>query len=288
MAMDISKLAERLSQLNTKVEYGEKSGIEFITIKDGRNVIRILPPANPDALLGTEVWVHYGVGKTEANKKGTMVVCPKTHGEDKACPVCELSSEIKKLSKKKDDNYDKQAKSCYRKKRVYYDALPREEDPTTYSQDEDGKWINADGDESKPVKVLATGLGVYKDLLGIICDPEYGDITDPEKGLDIIITKSGSGQFDTKYDVKTVRKESPIGFGKWEECLNDLTKLTEVKSYDDLLALLDGTPTATKENKPEAPKEDTTPKAPKEDSAPESTDNLQDEIMAALSRRKGK
>lgn len=295
--LDISKLAERLNQLNTNNNHGEGSGIKFINIKDGRNVFRILP-GKGDNFFVEEVWVHYGVGKNANNQNGTMVVCPTTKGDDKPCPVCELSKQFKSMSKKKDDSYDKQAKSFYRKKRVYYNAIDRGDAISNYEKREDGKWYNiADDEEASPVKVLGTGIGVYKDLLKLITDPEYGDITKPEDGLDVIITKSGSGQFNTEYDVKTVRKESPIGFNAWEECLNDLVQLAQPKSYDDIAKLLTGESSGSSNSES---KEDDTPEDvseikdedvpfPVEDEGGTDDDALQAEIKAALAaRRKGK
>jgi hypothetical protein len=295
--LDISKLVGRLSELNSNQGGGNSSGMTFIDIKDGRNVIRVLPPADNMDSFAEEAWVHYGVGKTDTNKKGTMVVCPKTNGEDKPCPVCEASAELKKLSKKKDDAYDKQAKSLYRKKRVYYNAINRADDLSVYEQrEEDGKqvWYNTEsGEKESPVKVLGTGIGIYKDILGLIVDPEYGDVTDPDEGLDLIITKSGSGQFNTNYDVKTVRKEGPVGFNLWEEAMNDLKPLLKAKTYDELIAIMDGEdPNANKNVDDET--DDATDILPdKKDEEDNSStdggeDDLQAEIKAALQRRKNK
>jgi hypothetical protein len=250
MALDISKLAERLAQLN-RGGNNSNSSMGFISIKDGRNVVRLLPKREGDetSLFGEqEVFVHYGVGKSETNKNGSMVVCPTTYGDDKKCPVCELAAELRRLSKKKDDSYDKQARSSGRKKRVYYNAVSREEDLNSYKYDADKKkWYNKDGEEESPIKVLGTGVGVYKDVLKIICDPEYGDITDFNDGLDVIITKSGTG-FNTEYDVKTVRKESPAIpddapaelVKGWKEALHDLSSLAKVKTYSEIAATMDG------------------------------------------------
>lgn len=296
--LDIGKLAERLSQLNSNSGGGNNSSMDFITINDGRNVIRVLPPADNMDSFAEEVWVHYGVGKTEENKKGTMVVCPKTHGEDKPCPVCELSSQLKQLSKKKDDAQDKQARSYYRKKRVYYNAINRAEDLSIFEKrEEDGKevWYNTEsGEKESPVKVLGTGIGVYKDIISLIIDPEYGDVTDAEEGLDLIITKTGSGQFNTKYDVKTVRKESGIGFDDWESAMNDLKPLAKAKTYDEICAILDGKdPNASSDTQADA--DDATENLPIKDkeeanSEPSEAEDaeLQAEIQAALAKRRGK
>lgn len=293
--LDISKLVGRLNELNSNQGGGNSSGMTFIEIGDGRNVVRVLPPSDNMDSFAEEAWVHYGVGKSDTNKKGTMVVCPKTHGDDKPCPVCEASAELKKLSKKKDDAYDKQAKSFYRKKRVYYNAINRADDLSVYEKrEEDGKqvWYNTKTDEKEsPVKVLGTGIGVYKDILSLICDPEYGDVTDPDEGLDLIITKTGSGQFNTKYDVKTVRKESPIGFDDWEDAMNDLKPLLKAKTYDEILAIMDGEDPNDNKNVDEDANDATDilpDKNADTDTNDGADDDLQAEIQAALKRRQNK
>lgn len=286
--LNISKLAERLAQLNSGGKQ-QTSSLSFLSIKDGRNVVRILP-GKGESDFATEVWVHYGVGKSEQNKNGTMVVCPTTKGENQSCPVCELSKQLRSLSKKKDDNYDKQSKQLYRKKRVYFNAISREEDLSNYEFVED-KWKNKEsGDEESPVKVLGTGIGIYKDILSLIVDPEYGDITDPVKGLDLIITKSGSGQFNTEYDVKTVRKESAIGFDGWESALNDLSQLAKVKTYDEIAAIISGTKDeADDEDEEDEDEVVTAPKSTaKEESSDEDDEDLQREIRAAIESRRKK
>jgi len=287
MALNIEKLKERLAQLNSKGNGGSSMG--FLTIADGRNVLRVLPALNDDDFFYKEVYVHYGVGKTEQNPKGTMVVCPTTDGDGKPCPVCQLSKAYKDASKAKDDQYDKESRSLWRKKRVYYNAIGRDENLSDYKKNSEGKWVNAKGEEENPVKVLGTGVGILKDILGIICDPEYGDITDPEKGLDLIITKSGTG-FNTNYDVKTVRKESPIGFEFWKECLNDLAILAKYKTYSEIEAIVNGeetpaeTPasTSTTESSDTSAKEDTTKENTSEGG---SSETLEDEIKKALKLR---
>ena len=41
--------------------------------------------------------------------------------------------------------------------------------------------------ESEGVKVWAYGKQAYE-ILGLVLDPDYGDITDPESGTDIVLT----------------------------------------------------------------------------------------------------
>lgn len=284
--LDVSKLMGKLKELNENTSQNS-SGLSFLSINDGRNVVRILPPSDKMESFGEEVWVHYGIGKSSSNKNGTMVVCPKTANENAPCPVCEASKELYNLSTKKDDEYMKQAKAYNRKKRVYYNAIDRSVDLGTFElrkEDDKEVWYNkATNEKESPIKVLGTGISVYKDLIKLIIDPEYGDITDPDEGLDVIITKSGSGQYNTEYDVKTVRKESPIGMDNWEEHLNDLEPLTKSKSYDDILTIMEGGDPAKGNNSSDSEEKD---EEPTTQADTEENDAMQSEIEAAIQRRR--
>ena len=43
------------------------------------------------------------------------------------------------------------------------------------------------GEESEGVKFWGFGKTAYQELLSIIIDPDYGDITDPKNGRDITL-----------------------------------------------------------------------------------------------------
>lgn len=241
MSSILDKVAERLKELNS----GGSNKMDYAKVKDGRNVFRILPGATEDDFFAEEAFVHYSVG-AEGNNKGFTAICPTSRGDHHKCPICDHARQVKALSKAKDDEYDKLARSLFRKKRVYMNVIDRSLDLSQFTF-EDGKWKNVGTDTDlpqSPVQILSTGVSVYKSILGIMSDPEYGDITHPTEGLDVIITKSGTG-FNTEYDVKTVRKESPIGLENWKEGLSDLSVLSKSKSYDELKAMLDGSPSSS-------------------------------------------
>lgn len=233
--LDLEKLKARLGDLNSS-SGGANMG--FINLKDGRNVVRVLPPKEGTEFV-QEVFMHYGVGKSSTNKKGTTVVCPTTHGDHKPCPICEASKQLKNLSKAKDDAYDKQSSQLYRKRRIYFNAIDRAFDLNSVTKNEEGKYIGSDGKENNPVQILAVGVTIYKAILTLLCDPDYGDLLDPDAGLDLIITKTGTGR-DTDYDTKAARKESPIGLDDWQDQLHDLTTLAKVKTWEELNAILMG------------------------------------------------
>ncbi|MNJ59091.1 hypothetical protein D3C77_547570 [compost metagenome] len=189
-------------------------------------------------------------------------------------------------------------------------------DLNNYEQREvDGElvWYNIEDDKKEsPVHVLATGIGLYKDILGLIVDPEYGEVMlDPKEGLDIIVTKTGTGQFGTKYEVKAARKESSVGLEEWEDALNDLDALVVPKTAKEMEDLMEGnesgnssdvddddeeeeektTPTkknkaSTKTNARKPEPEDEEDEDEDGSSDGEDEDDLQDDIQAAIARRK--
>lgn len=289
MALDLNAIQQRLDQLNEQNNRSNSGGFDFLTLQDGRNVVRILPSAKDGDFPWREVFVHFGVGKTKDKPKGQMVVCPTTLGDSHKCPICELSKQLRALSSAKDDKRDKEAKAIMRKKRVYYNAINRADDLTAFTIEND-EWVNtATKEKEKPVKVLSTGVSVFKELLGYLVDPEYGDFTDAENGLDIIITKTGSG-FDTEYSTKTARKESAVGFAQWQDCLNDLDALAKPKSYEEIKAIMEGvdTPDMEEEENLGTPAPSSAPNTPPVQEPTEEDSEIDDEIAAALARRRNK
>lgn len=288
--MDLEKLKKRLEDLN-KAGSGSSGGMDWLKLKDGRNVVRILPGKDGED-FASEAYLHYGVGKTDKDKNGTTVICPTTLDEGARCPICELTKEIRKLKKKDGDQYDKQAREMGRKKRVYFNAIDRGDDLNAYEKGEDGKWKKGD-EHSSPIKVLATGIGVYKDVIKNILDPEIGDITDADNGIDVIIEKSGTGM-KTEYDVRMARSNSPIGFAVWQECLHDIVTLgskAKIKTYKEIEAIMDNTPDSGDSS--DEPEEDggdggTGGAATDTPEKQEPTgDAMGDEIAAMLAKRRG-
>lgn len=289
MAFNMDKLKSKLESLNSNTGGKTGSSNQFVKIEDGKNRVRLLPaaPGREPEEFYEEVWVHYGVGKNSENKNGTMVVCPKTHNENAKCPVCELSKQYNDLSKKKDDKYHKMAKDIYHKKRVYFNAIPRNIDLDDFELNEDGEWINTSEDDrvESPIKVLGVGIGVFKEILKLVLDPEYGeDLVKIKKGLDITITKEGSGRFNTNYSVAPARKESdafpedetPEGLAEnFEEYLNDLAEFSKSKDYDELADLMDGGNTEP-EDEDEDEEEEEKPKKSKKDKKSKKSKKVKD------------
>lgn len=215
MALDMEKIRARKEQAD-KSSGG--SNYEFWTPKDGKNTIRILPPAEGKDVFWAEGFVHFNVGPD--NK---LVTCPTTFGKNKKCPVCESIEKLKN-SKNKDDQT--LANKMRKTQRIYMNIIDRD----------------ADDDEDK-VQVMGCGASIFKDVLDMVCDPDWGDITDFETGRDVTITKKGKG-LKTEYSTLGKPKSSVASEDIEEDALNgllaDVDAIFVEKSYNDILAIMDG------------------------------------------------
>lgn len=69
------------------------------------------------------------------------------------------------------------------------------------------------GEESKGVRFFSFGKTVYQDLLSYIADPDYGDITDPKAGRDVVVEYIPQEKSDTNFaktSVKIKPNQTPI------------------------------------------------------------------------------
>lgn len=214
MGLDIEKLKKKLAETKEKTSSGGGNDFKFWSPSDGRNVIRVLPPKG-DSEFYAETEVHYNVGP----KKDKSTVCLKAAGE-KSCPVCEYVDELFKG----DEDDKAYAKKLRAKSKYYFNVIDR-------SVEEDDK-------EFGEVLVLGSGVTVFEGILGLVCDPDYGDITDEDAGYDVIINKSGK-KLNTEYKVTGRPKQTEIGVDGWEEKLIDLSVLIKSRSEDDVIHLME-------------------------------------------------
>ena len=102
------------------------------------------------------------------------------------------------------------------------------------------------GKESEGVKFWGFGKTVYQELLGVIADPDYGDITDPTNGRDIGIEIQTPAEAGNQYGKTTVRvkpNQTPITEDADQlqsifDNQSDLTELYTEPSYDELKEVL--------------------------------------------------
>ena len=180
MAIDLEKMRQKLNKLNNKGGNDKN----FWSPPDGDSTIRIVPVKDGDPFK--EFFFHY-IPKTE-NKNRQSVLSPyKNFGEDDP-----LNKFVRSLFDSKDEESIKMAKTLMAKPRFFAPVLVR-------------------GEEAKGVQVWGFGKQVYEQLLQLVLNPEYGDITDTEEGTDLNLSygKPAGAQYPVTR-IQPARKTSRI------------------------------------------------------------------------------
>ena len=212
MGIDLKKMRQKLADLHNKG--GNSGGAKFWKPSEGENVIRILP--SPDGDPFKHFHFHYNVGE-----KAGFLCLKKNFGDD--CPVCDF---VSKLYNDGDDESRQLARKLVAKSRFFSPVLVR-------------------GEEAEGVKVWGYSKTVYENLLQLVLNPDYGDITDAHNGTDLVLTygKAPGAMFPST-NITARRKTSALvpDADQMSELLDnevDFDKLFEVKSKDDVSAILD-------------------------------------------------
>jgi hypothetical protein len=192
---------------------------EFMKLKAGRNVVRIIPPPMGKRSPFRTVYQHFIQTPT-----GPIVfVCPRLE-KKQPCPACQRAEEFRG-SKNEEDQ--KMASEFFARRRVFCNVVDR-------------------GEPEKGAKVLAFGKGIHESLVALRDDPDSGgDYTHPINGFDIIIERSGNGKNDTKYAVRGARNTSQLAddvtvMQSLIDTQRDLEQFARVPTWDELRDMLAG------------------------------------------------
>jgi len=206
--MDLNAIKSKLTQLQSTTSTANN----FWKPDPGTQIVRIVPYKHNKDNPFIELYFHYNLG----NNKTYM--SPVSFGRPD--PVEEFANKLKSTGNK--DEWI-QGKRLEPKMRTFVPVVVR-------------------GQESEGVKFWGFGKTVYQELLGVIADPDYGDITDPTNGRDIGIERQTPAEAGNQYGKSTVRVKpnmTPLTESKdmLETLLNkqaDLTELYTEPSYDEL------------------------------------------------------
>jgi len=212
MGIDLKKMRQKLADLHNKG--GNSGGAKFWKPSEGENVIRILP--SPDGDPFKHFHFHYNLGSNAG------ILCPKKNfGED--CPVCDF---VSKLYNDADDESREMARKLVAKSRFFSTILVR-------------------GEEDDGPKIWGYSKTVYENLLQLVLNPDYGDITDAESGTDLVLVYGKSpGAMYPSTNITARRKSSRLvsdedRMAELIEETVDYDKLFETKSSQDIAAMLD-------------------------------------------------
>ena len=167
--MDLDAIKSRLNQLqNTQTN-------AFWKPQPGKSQVRIVPYLHDKANPFSELFFHYSLVPNKT------VLSPLSYGRPD--PVQQFADKLKSTGNK--DEWI-QGKRIEPKMRTFVPVVVR-------------------GEENEGVKFWGFGKTVYQELLGIIADPDYGDISDSTTGRDIVVERQTPAEAGNQYGKTTIR-----------------------------------------------------------------------------------
>ena len=168
--MDIDAIRKRLNQLQTTNQRSNN----LWKPQPGKQVVRIVPFKYNKSTPFIELYFHYDLG-------GRTYISPISFGRPD--PVEEFADKLKSSGNREDWRLGKKLEA---KMRTFAPVLVR-------------------GAENDGVKFWGFGKTVYQELLGIIADPDYGDISDATIGRDIVVERQTAAEAGNQYGKTTIR-----------------------------------------------------------------------------------
>jgi hypothetical protein len=209
--MDLNAIKNRLNQLQTS----NNRTSNLWKPSPGTQVLRIVPyKFNKDNPF-IELYFHYDLG-------GKNFLSPISFGRPD--PIEEFAQKLKSTGSKDDYRLGRKIEA---KMRTYAPVVIR-------------------GEETQGVKFWGFGKTVYQELLSIIADPDYGDITDSVSGRDVAVefkTAEETGKSFPSTSIRVKPNQTPItedasALETITESQKNITDIYQERSYDELTQAL--------------------------------------------------
>ena len=208
--MDLNAIRKRLNQLQTT----NNRTSSLWKPQPGKTQIRIVPyELNKDNPF-IELFFHY-------NLNNRSYLSPISFGRPD--PIEEFAQKLRASGNKEDYQLSRKLEA---KMRTFAPVIVR-------------------GEEKQGVKFWGFGKTVYQELLSIIADPDYGDITDPVNGRDVVVeflSAEETGASFPKTNIRVKPNQTPVS--DEPEVLElvkkqqDIRDIYQEQSYDDLTEVL--------------------------------------------------
>lgn len=214
-------LRERLKAKRQEVNATRGGFKKTVRLPVGKNVIRILPNWKDPSDLEQDISQDFGQFWIKDPKTG-KVIMSYVDSEitfNTPSPVGQALDEA--IVRAPNDSVREQLKGMKSRRVVLFNALVR------------------NGENPETPVILEMNWNQADEIYGIMED--YGNIHDPEKGIDIVVERTGAG-FDTKYSVRPLpeSKSKPVPAKVMSE-LEDLNayvnQISELKEKKALAAL---------------------------------------------------
>ena len=208
--MDLNAIKKRLNQLQTT----NNRTSSLWKPQPRKTQIRIVPYAHNKDNPFIELFFHY-------NLNNRSYLSPISFGRPD--PIEEFAQKLKGSGSKEDYQLSRKLEA---KMRTFAPVIVR-------------------GEEKQGVKFWGFGKTVYQELLSIIADPDYGDITDPVNGRDVsveFISAEESGASFPKTNIRVKPNQTPISDApeilETVKTQQDIREIYQELSYDDLTEVL--------------------------------------------------
>lgn len=215
MAINLDAIKSRLQQMQKSASGG--SGVSDYLWKPpvGKSQVRIVPYAFDKDNPFIEMYFHYEIGKR-------TIVSPTSYGRPD--PIVEFAEKLKRSGNKDDFKLGKKIEPKFR---CFAPVIVR-------------------GEEDKGVKFWSFGKQIYQELLSVISDPDYGDITDLMNGRDLTvehIAAEKEGAFPS-YTVRVKPNTTPATTdkevaGSIVNGQKNITELYSELSYEEMTTVLE-------------------------------------------------
>lgn len=209
MGLNLDAIKAKLNQLNNT----DNRKQNLWKPEPGKTRIRIVPYVHRKENPFLEMYFHYEIGKRS-------MLSPITFNN--ADPIVEFADKLKSTGDKEDWLAGRKIEP---KMRTYVPVIVR-------------------GKEAEGVKFWGFGKTIYTELLSIISDPDYGDITDLMNGRDIDVEftpAEGGGYPKTAIRVKPNTSPATEDKAIAEKIMNQ-SKITDIfpePTYEELQTALD-------------------------------------------------
>ncbi len=209
--MDINAIKKRLTQLQTT----NTRTSNLWKPQPGKTLIRIVPYKFNKQTPFIELFFHYDIG-------GKSYLSPISFGRPD--PIEEFADKLKSSGNRDDWKLGKKLEA---KMRTFTPVIVR-------------------GEEKEGVKFWGFGKTVYQELLSVISDPDYGDITDPLNGRDVNVEFKTAEETGATFPSTAIRVKpvtAPISEDKnilelVSDSQRELTEIYQEKTYDELTEIL--------------------------------------------------
>ena len=186
-----------------------KKKTNFYALGEGTHRMRVVPPMNEDGLIFTKATNHFGF----ENEDGFHIApaCQCEHG-DGTCWICDL---VNYLYSTGDSGDEKIAKKIKQSSKWHIQAFV---------------WDGEKYDGPFLVGLSKGSADKVNDMFDQLEALGEADFCDPDEGLDLIITRKGTGMTDTRYTV---------GMGNKRTALDDLVPDWPGRVFTDVMEKVD-------------------------------------------------